>query len=262
MTSVLLVGCGKMGGAMLAGWRAAGRSEIRVVDPVVGAELGVPVVANLAELPEGWAADTVVLAVKPQTMDAVMPAIGARLRPGGSVLSIAAGKTLAYFARHLPETTAIVRAMPNLPASIGRGITVCVANPHASEHHRADAADLLAACGAVEWVDDEALIDPVTALSGGGPAYVFLLVEALTEAGIRSGLPADLSARLARSTVAGSGALLDAVETPAATLRQNVSSPGGTTLAALAVLMAEDGVQPLFTRAIAAASQRARELAE
>ncbi|MDX2103667.1 MAG: pyrroline-5-carboxylate reductase [Alphaproteobacteria bacterium] len=257
--TLLLVGCGKMGGAMLKGWLAAGRTDILVVDPVAQG-LDVPTVASFDQVPADLQAQTVVLAVKPQMMDQVIPAAARHLAPGGMAVSIAAGKTLGYFARWL-GAAACVRAMPNLPAAIGRGITVAVPNSAVTLEQRADADALLAACGAVEWVDDEALIDPVTAVSGGGPAYVFLLVETLAKAGVASGLPADLAERLARATVAGSGALLDADANSAAQLRQNVSSPGGTTLQALAVLMAEDGVQPLYDRAIAAASRRAGELA-
>ncbi len=255
---LLLVGCGKMGGAMLAGWRAAGRTDTRIVDPAV---VDADAVASLGDLPAGYQARTIVLAVKPQMMAAVVDAASALLAPGGLVLSIAAGKTLGYFAHAFPNA-AIVRAMPNLPASIGRGISVCVANGATTPAQRDEATQLLTACGEVAWIEDEALIDPVTAVSGGGPAYVFLLVEALAAAGVKTGLPADLALRLARSTVAGSGALLDAVDTPAADLRRAVCSPGGTTLEAIAVLMADDGVQPLFDRAIAAASRRARALAE
>jgi pyrroline-5-carboxylate reductase len=172
-----------------------------------------------------------------------------------------AGRTLRFLEEKLPPNTAIVRAMPNTPAAIGRGITVAVANGHVTARQRKLATDLLAATGKVEWVTDESLIDAVTALSGSGPAYIFLLAEAMTKAGIAAGLPADLAARLARETVAGSGELLHRSALDAATLRQNVTSPGGTTAAALEVLMGSGGLDELMTKAIAAATRRSRELA-
>jgi len=177
------------------------------------------------------------------------------------VISIAAGKTIAYFRQHLGAKAAIVRAMPNTPAAIGRGISVAVADVAASTAQRDLAETLLAACGEVAWVENEDLINPVTALSGGGPAYVFLLMEAMAEAGRRAGLPADLATRLARVTVSGAGELARLSGETAAQLRQAVTSPKGTTLEALKILMADDGIQPLFDRAIAAATRRSRELA-
>ena len=172
-----------------------------------------------------------------------------------------AGKTLASIARGLPAQAAIIRTMPNTPAAIGRGITVAVGNARVKPAQRTLADRLLAAIGAVEWVDDERLLDAVTAVSGSGPAYVFLLAEALARAGSAAGLPADLAARLARATVAGSGELLNRSPLAAETLRQNVTSPGGTTAAALDVLMGADGLAPLMARAVAAATRRSRELA-
>jgi pyrroline-5-carboxylate reductase len=177
------------------------------------------------------------------------------------VLSIMAGRTLGFLRTALPAATAIVRAMPNTPASIGRGISVAVANGRVSARQRRQTSDLLAAIGKVEWIGDEALMDAVTALSGSGPAYIFLLAEAMTKAGIAAGLPAELAGRLARETVAGSGELLHRSTLDAAALRQNVTSPGGTTAAALEVLMGPDGFDALLTRAIAAATRRSRELA-
>ncbi len=172
-----------------------------------------------------------------------------------------AGRTLGFLAGALPPGTAIVRAMPNTPAAIGRGITVAVPNAKVSARQRQQASELLAAAGSVEWIKDEALMDAVTAVSGSGPAYIFLLAEAMTQAGIAAGLPPALAARLARETVAGSGELLHRSELEAATLRQNVTSPGGTTAAALGVLMGPGGFDRLLTEAIAAATRRSRELA-
>ncbi len=267
---LILVGGGKMGGAMLEGWLKGDLkpADVFVVEPNADAgkemagRLGVSVVTDPAQLPADLSPGTVVLAVKPQIMDTAIPAYARFAKPGCLFLSIAAGKTIAYFERHLGAGAAIVRAMPNTPAAVGRGITVACPNGNVSAAEAARAETLLAAVGEVAMVDDEALIDPVTALSGGGPAYVFLLVEVMAEAGRQAGLPADLAMRLARATVAGAGELLhQAGETPAATLRQNVTSPGGTTAEALKVLMADDAWQPLMTRAIAAATKRSRELA-
>jgi pyrroline-5-carboxylate reductase len=176
------------------------------------------------------------------------------------VVSIMAGRTLNSIAGALNKSCALVRAMPNMPAAIGRGITVAVPRG-ASPAQRDLASRLLAATGSVEWTEDEALMDAVTAVSGSGPAYVFLLAEALAEAGVASGLPAALAKKLARETVAGSGELLHRSELDAAVLRQNVTSPGGTTAAALDVLMARDGLAALMTRAVVAATKRSRELA-
>jgi len=258
---ILLVGCGKMGGAMFAGWRAAGR-DVAVVEPnpanhPAGAALAV---AEAADLPQALAPDAVVLAVKPQEAARTLPAY-ARFASNAVFVSIMAGKSVAGMRALLGEAAHIVRAMPNTPAAIGRGITVACPGPGVSDAQRALADSLLAAVGQVAWVEDESLIDPVTALSGGGPAYVFLLAEVLEQAGIANGLPAELAARLARATVAGAGALLDASSEPPATLRQNVTSPGGTTAEALKILMAEQAWPALMVQAIAAATRRSRELA-
>lgn len=261
---LLLVGCGKMGGAMLEGWQRAGIAEdYLVVEPnraAVPDLPGVTVLNGPDGVPDG-AVGAVVLAVKPQAMDAVLPAYRPWAAPDTLFLSVAAGKPVAYFQDRLGHGARIVRAMPNTPAAIGRGVSVLAAGPGVSVGQRALADRLLAAVGAVEWVEDEGLMDAVTALSGGGPAYVFLLIEALAEAGRQAGLPADMAMRLARGTVIGSAALAEASDAPPATLRQNVTSPGGTTEAALKVLMAEDGIGPLFAKAIAAATARSRDLA-
>ena len=266
---LLLIGCGKMGGAMLEGWLAQGLPPGDVVivepDPEIGAGLarrGLRCLPDAAQAPQGLRPAVVLLAVKPQMMDAAALAAARHIGPGTLVLSIAAGKTLSYFARRFGEGVAVVRSMPNTPAAVGRGITVAVANPEVTPAQRAIADRLLSAVGEVAWVEEEALLDPVTAVSGGGPAYVFLLMEVLAEAGIAAGLPEDLAHRLARRTVEGAGELSRLCEDSPATLRKNVTSPAGTTLEALKVLMAEDGLKPLFTRAIAAAARRSRELAD
>jgi pyrroline-5-carboxylate reductase len=265
--TIVLVGCGQMGLAMLRGWlRGDAAGRIVVVEPA-----GVPegLAGNPAtewhRAPEGVAAeltpDAVVFAVKPQVFDELLPAYRRWARPETLFLSIAAGKTIAGIARHLGDQAAIIRCMPNTPAAIGRAITVACPNPHVASAQRRLCEQLLAAIGDSAWVADEALMDAVTAVSGSGPAYVFLLIEALAAAGIGAGLPADLSLRLARATVAGAGELaLVSSETPAR-LRENVTSPGGTTRAALDVLMGEQGLPELLDRAVAAATARSRELA-
>jgi len=266
---LLLVGCGKMGGALLRGWLGGGlpTAEAVVVEPSSEsrsaiAGLGVEAVADAAELAADFSPRTVVLAVKPQQMDAVIPAYRRFARPGTCFLSVAAGKTIGYFERHLGSEAAVVRAMPNTPAAIGRGITVACASRAVTLEQREDATALLAAVGEVAWVEDEGLIDPVTALSGGGPAYVFLLIECLTKAGVAAGLPEDLATRLSLATVAGAAELARQSGKPVADLRRDVTSPGGTTLEALNVLMGPDGLEPLFVKAIAAATRRSRELAD
>ena len=263
--SLALVGAGKMGGAMLDGWLALGLDpkHVTVIEPQPSPEIsslaGRGLRLNPAKGTRGNFS-AIILAVKPQTAPEIMRDIAALTRPRGLVLSIMAGRSLDFLQKEMPQA-AIVRAMPNLPGSIGRGITVAVANPGVTAEQRELAHRLFAATGAVEWVSDEALMDAVTAVSGSGPAYVFLLTEALAKAGMAAGLPQPLADNLARATVAGSGALLDRSAADAATLRQNVTSPGGTTAAALEVLMAADGMEPLMKKAVAAAARRSRELA-
>jgi pyrroline-5-carboxylate reductase len=260
---ILLVGCGKMGGALLAGWKRRLVQPLAAVEPqAVTLPAGVTRYRSAEALPQRLAPEAVVLAVKPQSLPEALPAYR-RLADGKTVfLSIAAGKTLGFFARTIGENAAVVRAMRNTPAAIGRGIAVACANRHVTPAQRALCTRLLAAVGEVAWVEDEALLDPVTAVSGSGPAYVFLLIECLAEAGVAAGLPKDLAMALARATVAGSGELARLSSEDAAQLRRNVTSPGGTTEAALRVLMAEDGMAGLMRRAIAAATARSRELAD
>jgi len=267
--TLLLVGCGKMGGALLAGWLKQGVSpkDVTIVEPNQDAatdfvqRFGVNAVASAEQLPNGYAPDVVVVAVKPQIMNEVLPPYAKLVAANPVFLSIAAGKTIASFEAILGKDAAIVRAMPNTPASVGRGITVGCANANVSAAQAAQCKTLLSAVGLVEWVDDEQLLDAVTALSGSGPAYVFLLVEAMSHAGRMAGLAPELSDKLARATVAGAGELLHQSPLSAATLRENVTSPGGTTAAALGVLMGSHGLKELMTEAIAAATQRSRELA-
>ena len=266
---LLLVGGGKMGEALLRGWIARGLApgDAHVVEPDAArheglTSLGTNVVAGSDGLPEGLIPKVLVLAVKPQVMDEALPAYRRLVHPDALVVSIAAGKPIAAFERAFGAGTAVVRAMPNTPAAVGRGVTVLCANAAADAEQRALAESLMRAVGDALWVEDEELMHAVTALSGGGPAYVFLLIEALAAAGERAGLPAELAMRLARGTVAGSGELARLAPEPPDELRRNVTSPRGTTEAALRVLMAEeDGLGPLMARAVAAAAGRSRELA-
>lgn len=263
--TLLLVGAGKMGGAMLEGWLALGMAATNVVvlEPQPAGEIAALTSRGLRLNPPprdiGEVA-ALVLAIKPQTAPDVMPTLKSYVGPSTVVVSIMAGRTLRFLEQALPPA-AMIRAMPNTPAAIGRGITVAVPNAKVSSGQRSLVDALLSAVGKVEWVDDEALMDAVTALSGSGPAYVFLLAEAMARAGAAAGLPTGLAETLARATVAGSGELLARSPLAAATLRQNVTSPGGTTAAALDVLMGKDGLERLMVEAVAAATRRSRELA-
>ncbi|HEY7551883.1 MAG TPA: pyrroline-5-carboxylate reductase [Hyphomicrobiaceae bacterium] len=266
---LLLAGAGNMGYALLAGWLEGGLEPERIIvqepapQPRIAAELaarGIAVHAEVAAMPEPPA--VVLIAVKPQVMDEVLPPLARLVGPRTVVASIAAGRRIAGLAAHLPDGTAIVRAMPNTPASVGRSNTVAVGNAHVTAGQREACDELLRAVGEVTWVDDEGLMDAVTAVSGSGPAYVFHLAECLAEAGIAAGLPPALAQRLARATVAGSGELLHRSDLDAAQLRRNVTSPAGTTAAALEVLMAQNGLAELMRNAVAAATRRSRELAK
>ena len=268
---LLLAGCGKMGGALLSGWLKRGMrpADVVVVEPDVKTARAVrrrhkiEVVARPRDVllgPKNHPA-TVVFAVKPQSLDLVAPLYAPLAGPKTVFLSIAAGKPIAYFQKKLGPGAAIVRAMPNLPASVGRGVTVAVANRRVAKTQRDRCDSLLKAVGEVAWIEDEALMDAVTAVSGSGPAYVFLLVECLASAGRAAGLPADLSARLAVETMIGAGEMLRVAGDSPETLRRNVTSPGGTTAAALEILMGKGGFAELLTRAVAAAARRSKELA-
>lgn len=267
---LLLIGCGKMGGAMLAGWLKEGLNPaaIYIVDPFLE-----PIKSgfsnlkseNLHEavdgLPTSITPSFVIMAVKPQMMDEALSSLKENDLSAAVILSVAAGKTIHYFEDQISREQAIVRAMPNTPASIGRGITVCVANGLVSDDQKKICSILLETVSTVEWIDDESLMDAVTALSGSGPAYVFYMTEAMAAAGEAMGLPEDLSKKLARQTVSGAGALLDASDERISKLRENVTSPGGTTAAALDVLMSEDGIAKIIRRAMQEAKNRSKELA-
>jgi pyrroline-5-carboxylate reductase len=266
---LLLVGAGKMGGALLSRLLDHGLDPRGVIvqDPEPTGDIAdlladraidvLPIVDELSTPPA-----VILLAVKPQVMDRVLPQVARVAGLDTLYLSIAAGRRLGGLESHLPAGAAVVRAMPNTPAAIGRGVTVAIANPSVSPVQRALADRLLAAGGHVMWVEDEALLDPVTAVSGSGPAYVFLLTECLAEAGRAAGLDAEFAERLARHTVIGSAALLEHSEHDAATLRKHVTSPGGTTAAALEILGGPDGLKKLLVEAVAAATKRGRELAK
>jgi len=262
--TLVLAGAGKMGSAMLDGWVARGLDPAAVVVLEPQPSLQVARYGSLGlrlnPKPDALRADAIVIAVKPQVAPEVLPGLTPLIGSATVVVSIMAGRSLAFLQSMLPPATALVRAMPNTPAAIGRGMTVAVANARVTSQQKRFADRLLTAIGAVEWVADETLMDAVTALSGSGPAYVFLLAEALTHAGVAVGLPKELAERLARATIAGSGELLDRAADDAATLRRNVTSPGGTTAAALDVLMSKDGLEALMEKAIAAATRRSREL--
>lgn len=266
-SSLLLVGAGKMGGAMLRGWLALGlpASAVTVIDPAPAAELLAEAEAKGFRVNPDRAAigapEVIVLAVKPQTFATAAPDIAPLVGARTLVISIMAGKTLGDIGTRLPGAAGLVRAMPNTPAAVGRGITGATASPGLDPALRARADALLAAIGRVVWVETEEQIDAVTAVSGSGPAYVFYLAECMAAAGVEAGLPPEVAAALARATVEGAGELMfrDTGTSPGK-LRENVTSPGGTTAAALEVLMADDGLRPLMARAIAAAKRRAAEL--
>lgn len=266
--TLVLVGAGKMGGAMLEGWLKAGADPAKIValDPHASEDMrglltghGVSLNPALSSIST---VEVLLVAVKPQVLDGVLPGLKPLMASNPLVLSVVAGKTIAAFAGHLGNDASIIRTIPNTPAAVGRGITAMAANAYVSPPQMALAEKLLATIGEVVTVEHEDLIDCVTAVSGSGPAYVFLMTECLAKAGEELGLPPALAMQLARATIAGSGELMRITGTDAATLRKNVTSPNGTTHAALQVLMAENGLQPLITRAVKAACDRSRELAK
>ena len=265
---LLLVGAGKMGGAMLEGWLDRGMSarQIFVQDPAPSADMVSAmrrrsiVFGEQPALPSEPA--VIILAVKPQIMADVAPGIAPQIGACTVVLSVAAGQTLGNLETYMGRDKAIIRAMPNTPAAIRRGITVACANDHVTPSQKAACTALLEAVGEAAWIEDEGLMDAVTAVSGSGPAYIFLLAEMLAKAGIKAGLDEALARRLADVTVSGAGALIAVSDDDPAQLRRNVTSPGGTTKAALDVLMAQDGLEALLSRAVEAAARRSRELAE
>jgi pyrroline-5-carboxylate reductase len=263
---LLLLGCGKMGSAMLSGWLEQGLPpETVVVEPHAAAMEGfagrVRHVTSTDGIPVGFRPAAIILATKPQEAPVAVPALAPLARPETVCLSIMAGRTVAGLSALLGPGARVVRAMPNTPAAVRQGFTVGFAGPGVDAGQRALCDRLLSAIGEAAWVEEEGMIDAVTAVSGGGPAYVFLLAEVMEQAALAEGLPPDLARRMARATVAGSGALLGASEQDAAALRRAVTSPKGTTERALAVLMREGALPDLMREAIAAATARSRELA-
>jgi pyrroline-5-carboxylate reductase len=253
-----------MGGALLRGWLEAGFSpgSLAVAEPGPAPEIAALLKEKAIAATPQSAPDVLVLAVKPQVMNEVLPTVAPLTGPDTAILSIAAGRTIASIAAHFPPGTAVVRAMPNLPASIGRGITAACANAEVTPQRRALCDALLRAAGEVAWIGDERLIDVVTAVSGSGPAYVFYLAECLAEAGVAAGLPQELAAQLARATVTGAGELLHRSPLSPAELRENVTSPGGTTAAGLSILMGEPGLKDLVKKTVDAAARRSRKLSD
>lgn len=265
---LVLVGCGKMGGALLRGWLSRGvpGKDVFVIEPAprdledVRAR-GVTVVTEFGKLPTGLRPGIILLAIKPQFMDEALPAYRGFADQGAVFLSIAAGKTVAYLKDKLGPKAVVIRSMPNTPAAVGRGMSVLLRDPKVAPAMLELCGALLSAVGEIGWIDEEDQINAVTAVSGGGPAYVFLLIECLAEAAREMGLPPELCMKLARETVTGSGELAHQSTESATKLREAVMSPKGTTLEAINVLMAPDGLQPLINRAIAAATRRGREIA-
>ena len=262
--TVLLVGCGNMGRAMLEGWLAAKPAlAAYVVEPAdalrdKAADLGANVAAAPGDLPAGLAPDLVFLAVKPQVMPSVLPDY-ARFRDA-TFVSVAAGTTVATLRAGLGADAAVIRCMPNTPAAIGAGMLVCWGTENVSPAAKALTADLLSASGKVAWIETEALMDAVTAVSGSGPAYIFHFIEALTAAAVAAGLPEDLSNTLAMQTVMGAGRLAAESDTPPDVLREQVTSPGGTTAAGLSVLRDTGRLEALLTETVEAARARGEEL--
>lgn len=271
---LLVVGCGKMGGALLGGWLKDGLPAklVHVVDPM-GSEIvpegppgdqvpGDQVYPSLEAVPQTLSPRLLLLAVKPQMMADVLPGLQRIMAAETLLLSIAAGTRIERLSEAAGKAGSVIRAMPNTPSAIGKGVAVLVANPEAGDDERRLAESLLSVSGEVHWLTEEKLLDAVTGLSGSGPAYVFYLVEAMAAAGVAAGLEPELAMSLARRTVVGSGALLEASPESAERLRKNVTSPKGTTEAALNILMAEDGMVAMMRRAILAATRRGRELAD
>lgn len=263
--SVMLVGAGNMGGAMLKGWIANGMKpeNITVLDPAPSEKMKNTLLKSKiwhTESPKGMSApDVLLLAIKPQMMDEVLPQLGELVAENTVVVSVAAGTTLSTICDALGDVAAI-RVMPNTPSLVLRGMSVGCPNAKTTDEQRSKVHSLMEAVGKIEWVDDEKLIDAVTAVSGSGPAYVFHLAECMAEAGVAAGLPKELAMTMAVQTVSGAGELLSQSEDEPALLRRNVTSPNGTTAAALKVLMDEDGMSQLLERAIMAAKKRSEEL--
>lgn len=267
--TILLVGCGKMGSALLEGWFKRGLNpvDVMIVEPagrpavkLCDKHRALTVLTSSDQIPRDFNPDVVMFAVKPQVSDGIVPQYARFTRQHPVFLSILAGKTVAFFKSHLGADASVVRAMPNTPAAVGKGISALFSAPEVTPEQKRICDVLMSAVGQVVWLDHEQQMDGVTAVSGSGPAYVFLLAEVLAQAGQDAGLPPAMAEQLARATIAGSGALLEQSSDAAATLRQNVTSPNGTTAAALHVLMTDQRLQKLVHDAVQAAARRSKEL--
>ena len=263
---LLLIGCGNMGGALARGWLNAGLEPAAffAIDPILATKKtddlpASQIVASVGDLPNGIVPRVIVMAVKPQMMTDVLPKLKSLIGQDTLITSVAAGTTIAQYEENFGEVS-IIRTMPNTPAAVGKGITGMTANNKASSADKALAQQLLSAVGEVVWVEKEELIDSVTAVSGSGPAYVFYMIEAMAAAGVQNGLSEDVAMKLARQTIIGAGALLEASEDSAAELRRKVTSPKGTTAAALDVLMGNEGLAPIVKSAVTAARKRSEDL--
>ena len=265
--SILLVGCGKMGGALLTGWLEKGLTgkQILVIEPTTDLNRGstpegVAVIKDVANIPADFKPVVVIFAVKPQIMPEVVPLYSHFSSSDVTFLSIAAGTPIRFFEKILGTDAVVVRVMPNTPAAVKRGMSVLCANANADPQQQNLCAELMAAVGETAWLEDEGLMDAVTAVNGSGPAYVFHLIECLTQAGEELGLAPVLAAHLALQTVSGAGELARLSDDDATQLRINVTSPGGTTQAAMEVLMGGNALKLLMTAAVQAAEKRGREL--
>jgi len=265
---LVLIGAGKMGTAMLEGWLDAGirPDQMTIFDPAPPPETMAAIarysISHNPPVGSVVGIEAILVAIKPQMVDEVLPAMAELARDNPLVVSVVAGKTISAFHQHFGADTPVIRTIPNTPAAVGRGITAMAASDGVSTEQAALATALLASLGEVVSVSDEALIDACTAISGSGPAYIFYMTECLTAAAVELGLPPEIAEQLARATVAGAGELMRATGTSAGVLRENVTSPKGTTYAALRVLMADgDGMKQLMVRATAEAEKRSRELA-
>lgn len=262
----VIIGFGKMGQAMCQAWQEQSYFDhLTVIDPCLNdmpVDQAVSYCHSITDLPSDAAFDLVIFAVKPQIMPNVLESWCEMYQGTAPLyLSIAAGKKISFFETYLGPDQKIIRVMPNTPAAIGKGASVLCANMYVTRDEKEKMASLLAAVGQSHWIEDEGLMDAVTAVSGSGPAYVFLLIEEMAKAGVKAGLDEELAMALARQTVIGSAALAEAEDAqPASTLRENVTSPGGTTAAALEVLMREDAMPNIITEAILAARDRGRAL--
>ncbi|MCG8491707.1 MAG: pyrroline-5-carboxylate reductase [Sneathiellales bacterium] len=265
--SVLLVGCGNMGRAMLGGWieQNVKPNDILVVDPStqnleLAAKTGCRIFTSPLLIEEGYQPDVIVLAVKPQVMEEVIPTYRNYVEKGALIISVAAGTRISLFEEYFGQRAAVIRTMPNTPAAVGRGMLVSCANTNVSAEQKSICDSLMSTIGTTAWVDREDLMDAVTGLSGSGPAYVFHMIEAMITAGIKAGLPEELATTMAKVTVAGAGELALSSTEDVAQLRKNVTSPNGTTAAGLDVLMENEALVKLMTSTVEAAKRRSEEL--